>query len=349
MVELASNDDGTGLSPAVYERVFYSIQNPALVIDLEFTIRDANQAAADFLDYDSREQLLGTSVERILANPSILNEVAAQITENQYWTGEAEIMTADERVRTGVGTAVPILVEGEPQMIAGVFTDMTERRRYTRSLKVLNRILRHNIRNDANMLLGTLEQIAMATGDEGIADYVEKAQSKLHDIVGNADTARELELLLLDQGDPSVDTIRLDRVLEDVLEEIDHDQVTATFEYPDELPATKVLGVGSISRIVREVIENAVAHNDAAEPVVRASIEQAETTVCLRVADNGPGIPQERRDLIFGREELSQLHHGDGFSLFFVDQVMDVVGGDVWVEDSELGGAAFVLEFPRPH
>lgn len=71
--------------------------------------------------------------------------------------------------------------------------------------------------------------------------------------------ARELELVLLDQGDPSVGTVRLDHVLADVLEEVDHDHVTATFEHPDELPAATVLAVGSIDRIVREVIENAAA------------------------------------------------------------------------------------------
>lgn len=348
MMGPGSDAAGNELSPAVYERVFYSIQNPALVIDTEFAIRDANEAAAEFLEFESREELLGTAVEDILANPSILEDVAEQISQNRYWMGEAEIVTAKEEVRMGIGTAVPIDVEGEPQMIAGVFTDVTERRRYTRSVKILNRILRHNIRNDATLLLGTLEQIAMTSDDEQVVEYTDKAREILGNVIDNADTARELEVLLFRQGGP-IGTLRLDSVLEQVLADAGQEYPHARFDYSDELPAVKVVAGDAIGRILQAVIDNAVVHNEGSEPRVRISIVQSETSVLLEIADDGPGVPADRRDVIFGREELSQLHHGDGFSLFFVDQVMEVIGGDVWVEDSDLGGTACYLEFPRPH
>lgn len=349
MSNLSPEDAERELSADVYERVFYSIQNPALVIDLNFTIRDANHAAVEFLEYERREDLVGTPVETILANASILENVATQIQQNQYWTGETEIMTANERVRLGLGTAVPIDVEGQQPLIAGVFTDLTERRRYTSSLKVLNRVFRHNIRNDASVIWGTLEQMALAIDDEKLQKSLERAEEKLMGIIDNADTARELELLLHRDTDPSAKTIRLDEVLADKLADAESTYPHARFDYPDELPAVTVVADESINRILTQVIENAVTHNDKETPRVHVSLSQSEKTVLLSIADNGPGVPPEHRDMIFGREEISQIDHGSGFSLFFVDQVMDLYGGDVWIDDSDFGGAVCNLQFPRPH
>ncbi len=348
MADLGSTTAGDELLPEIYEQVFYSIQNPALVIDLEFVIRDANQAAVEFLEFQDRETLLGTAVADILADPSILEEVGEQILSREYWRGEAEIRTATDRIRIGVGTAAPIAVDGDPELIAGVFTDMTQQRRSTNSLKILNRILRHNIRNDATRLLGSLHQIRPEADDEQIASAAAAARETLNDILGYADTARELELLLLGHGESTLRVHDLGGVVESVVADLAGEYDHATLDYPEDVPHIPIIGLDSVTRVVREVVENAIVHTSSASPTVELSVEEGDRTVQLRVADDGPGVPASDRDLIFGREELGQLHHGDGFSLFFVDQVMDVIGGDVWVEDSDLGGAAFVLEFHRP-
>jgi signal transduction histidine kinase len=343
-----SDETGTKPVPEIYEQVFYSIQNPALVIDLEFVIRDANEAAVEFLEFSDRATLIGTPVADILADPSILDAVGDQILNEEYWSGEAEIQTATERIRLGVGTAAPITIDGTPELIAGVFTDVTQQRRYTNSLKILNRILRHNIRNDATRLLGSLHRIRAGAEDAEITAAATAARETLNDIMGYADTARELEMLLMEQGEPSLTVLDLDRLLGTVLADVVFRYETATFRYPEELPDLSVIGLESVGRVVREIVENAVVHNPAEDPTVRLSVEESPRTVQVRVADDGPGVLEGDRDLIFGREEIGQLHHGNGFSLFFVDQVMDVIGGDVWVEESDLGGATFVLEFRRP-
>ncbi len=334
------------LDPEIYEAVFYSIANPALGIDLDFVIRDANPAAAAFLRYEDREALIGTPVPDILVDESILKDVAEQILSDEQWVGECELLTADNRVFYGMGSAVPIERDGKTEVLAGVFTDLTERRRHTRALRILNRVLRHNIRNDINVVLGHIEQVAATAEDEAAQNSVGKARARLSDIIDSADTARDLEHLLNTQENAVVTTLRLDEVLLPVVDR-------AAREFPsaevlvDELEPVHVVANGTVDRVVWEVLENAVEHNTAPTPRVEVWVDVCDDDVVVAVADNGPGVFESRREMIFGREELDQLHHGNGFSLFFVDQVMKTYGGDVWVEANDPCGAVFKLQFTR--
>ena len=334
------------LPPEIYESVFYSIENPALVIDFDFRISDANAAAADFLRYEDREALIGTPVPEILVDDAILEDVAEQVTRGERWVGECELLTDDNRVFYGMGSAVPIVIDGEARAIAGVFTDLTERRRHTRALRILNRVLRHNIRNDINVVLGHVEQLAAQVDDDTARESVSKIRERLGGVIDTADTARDLEHLLNTQERAVVSTIPLGETLRPVIERADR-ELDAYFEYAETVEEIHVVANDTVRRVLWEVLENAVEHNTSPDPVVEVSFDVHDEAVVVSVADNGPGVFESRREMIFGREEIDQVHHGNGFSLFFVDQVMKTYGGDVWVEANDPHGAVFKLQFTR--
>jgi len=335
------------LDPEIYEAVFSSIENPALVIDFDFVIRDANPAAAAFLRYEDREALIGTYVPEILVDESILEDVAEQVLSDEQWVGECELMTADNRVFYGMGSAVPIERDGQTEVLAGVFTDLTERRRHTRALRILNRVLRHNIRNDINVVLGHVEQVAALVEDEAAEASMTKARERLNDIIDSADTARDLEHLLNTQERAVVNTMRLDEPLRSVVGRAAREFADADISLDDDLEPAHVVANATVDRVFWEVLENAVEHNTADSPRVEVTLDVGDDHVVVAVADNGPGVFESRRQMIFGREELDQVHHGNGFSLFFVDQVMKTYGGDVWVETNDPHGAVFKLQFTR--
>jgi PAS domain S-box-containing protein len=335
------------LDPDIYEAVFYSIENPALVIDFEFVIRDANAAAAEFLRYESRESLVGTAVTEILVDDSILEDVAEQVVCDEQWVGECELLTADNRVFYGMGSAVPIEIDGTTAVLAGVFTDLTERRRHTRALRILNRVLRHNIRNDINVVLGHVEQLDALVDDPTASESVVKIRDRLSDIVDSADTARDLEHLLNTQERAVVSTLPLAEAVRPVVDRADREFPDARFDYDPPVGSPHVVANDTVRRVLWEVLENAVEHNTAPDPLVEVSFDVRDDQVVVRVADNGPGVFESRQEMIFGREEIDQVHHGNGFSLFFVDQVMKTYGGDVWVESNDPHGAVFKLQFTR--
>ena len=84
-------------------------------------------------------------------------------------------------------------------------------------------------------------------------------------------------------------------------------------------------------------------------PRLIISSERRDTELLIRLADNGPGIPAAHRERVFKLFHRLQPRatSGTGVGLTIVARIMERHGGRVWVEESEGGGACFVLAFPE--
>lgn len=108
----------------------------------------------------------------------------------------------------------------------------------------------------------------------------------------------------------------------------------------------------AVDDVIRDVlgnlVHNAVEHNDAAHPTVDVSLSVLDDHATFVVADNGPGIPENRRATVFRRrtEDLLSQTEGDGFGLFFVDTKVTQYGGTVRVEDNVPCGTRMVVSLP---
>ncbi|MFB6068355.1 MAG: sensor histidine kinase [Halobacterium sp.] len=121
----------------------------------------------------------------------------------------------------------------------------------------------------------------------------------------------------------------------------------AEFVLDGEIPDVDVSGNELLESVLKNLLNNAVQHNDKDEPVVTLSFDVDEENVVVRVADNGPGIPDERKDSIFGKGEKGLDSPGTGIGLYLVRTVVDEYGGDVWVEDNDPEGAIFNVRLSR--
>lgn len=331
--------------PEFYLNLFYALENPALVIDTGFTICDANQAAVELLRYENREDLIGTEVPSIIVDEGVLAAVGEQILSGNRWQGEVKIRTNDNRIFLGTGTAVPVDHPNRGQMIVGLFSDLTERRQYSRSVKVLNRVLRHNFRNDANVIVGRLEHLRSAI-DGQHHDAIDEIYDILEGFLKTADRARELEALIRERERHELRSIDLSDYLERAVAEARRRYDHVDVDGCEVAEPITVVGDETVSKVFREIIGNAIEHNDSDPPSVRISIVVSEEDAVVSIADDGPGVNPEKADRIFGRGEVDQLQHGSGMGLFFVNQVMTVYGGEVWIEESEAGGTEINLRFP---
>jgi signal transduction histidine kinase len=98
---------------------------------------------------------------------------------------------------------------------------------------------------------------------------------------------------------------------------------------------------------VANVVGNALQATVADQPV-RLSVVRSATNLRIIVDDGGPGVPVEHRQRVF-LEGVTLRGAGSGFGLAFARRVVeDAVHGRIWCEDSDLGGARFVIEIPEP-
>jgi signal transduction histidine kinase len=79
---------------------------------------------------------------------------------------------------------------------------------------------------------------------------------------------------------------------------------------------------------------------------VQISTALDEGTATVAIADNGPGIPDDRKETIFGKGEKGLDSPGTGLGLYLVRTLVEQYGGDIWVEDNDPEGSVFYVELP---
>jgi len=91
--------------------------------------------------------------------------------------------------------------------------------------------------------------------------------------------------------------------------------------------------------LLRNAAMAAINHRD--DPAVQMSIAAgSEGRALIEVADNGPGIPADRREDVFLPFYTTRAD-GHGVGLSFVRQIVTAHGGWIAVSDAALGGALF--------
>ncbi len=102
---------------------------------------------------------------------------------------------------------------------------------------------------------------------------------------------------------------------------------------------------------IAALVDNALAHTPAGGTVRVSTAVAPPGRWRLLVDDSGPGIPLEKRDEVFRRfvrldPSRSKRAGGSGLGLAICRRLVELMGGRVWAEAGELGGARFVVELP---
>jgi signal transduction histidine kinase len=101
------------------------------------------------------------------------------------------------------------------------------------------------------------------------------------------------------------------------------------------IPQMSVQANSMLGSIFRNLLKNAIQHNDKETPKAAVSATDRDDTVVVRIADNGPGIPDSRKDTVFGKGEKGLDSQGTGIGLYLVETLIENYGGDIWIEDRE--------------
>jgi signal transduction histidine kinase len=108
-----------------------------------------------------------------------------------------------------------------------------------------------------------------------------------------------------------------------------------------------VTGNELFASAVRNILNNAVQHNNGEGHVDVSLVQHEEPGVAhLSVAADGPGVPDDRKEEIFGKGEHGLADEGTGIGLYLVHELVDNFSGDIWVEDTDPTGAVFAIEVP---
>ncbi len=185
-------------------------------------------------------------------------------------------------------------------------------------VRLLNRLIRHDIMNDLSVVLGYLELYK----EKGDIRFLEKAEARIRSSINLIKSATE-------EG-----RLRPVNIREVVIREAEGVDADVKVKMPD----TYVLADDLIHSVVRNILVNSVLHCDV-RPEIEVEAERKDGWVEVRFKDNGPGIPDDMKERIF--EE--GFGRGTGLGLYLVKSIVEGYGGKVWVEDNKPKGSVFVL------
>jgi PAS domain S-box-containing protein len=320
------------------------------ITDTDGTITHVNPAFEEITGY-SKEEAIG-STPRLLQSgqqdDDYYERLWETILDGETW--EAEIV--DERSSGefyyAYQTISPLVSDdGEVEEFVALQTDITERRERERQLKTLDRVLRHNLRNELTLIKGHAEMIRSADGPTA-AESADAIVTTAERLLESAEKGREISELLASPSPPeSTDIVAvLTRIVAELRGEYPHAEITAEF------PASaSVEAADRIEEALAELIENAIVHNDSPSPSVHVRVdaerEDDADTVTVSVVDDGPGIPEmERAVLTDVQLEEDDLFHSSGLGLWFVYWTVQRSRGRLGVEENEPEGSRVVVELP---
>ncbi len=333
-----------------HSRVLETVEGMVWALDAEGHFSLVTEPLADLLGYD-RAEMLGEHTELVLSESNVDTGEERIRDLLRHPDRNSEVLEAEYRRKDG--STVPVEIElsvmtdddGDYEGCVGVVTDITQRRRRERYLQVVNRVLRHNLRNDLTVVMGLAEGIADAVDDEALADDARELRAVAAGLVELSEEARRIEGLL-DREDGAAGRIDAVDAVADVLEEARavYPDATLSLSAPDELTAA---ADDRLILAVAQLVENAVEHTDG-PATVAVSLAAEDGRVAVTVADDGPGIPPEEYAVITGDRDISQLTHTSGLGLWLVRWAVDGLGGDVAFDRREGGGSAVTIRVPRP-
>ena len=323
---LFSQTPGTG--PLAKRTVFEEMGEAVVVVDREDVLIDANAAAED---------TFGVSLSRDAGRPaqSVLGfDVAAAAG------GTVTVRTPDGSQRLDVSRSKLTDRRGDAVGTSYLLRDVTDRETREQRLQVLNRVLRHNLRNDLDAIRGFAGVLADDAGDTD--EVATRIRATATELVALGETVERADHLL---SRDSVDSTLVD--VEDLLAAVTAD-VGARHECQIPVTGSQTVSVHTDRTVLRtaltEVVENAVEHSDASCPSTEIRLRETETGVSVAVNDDGPGIPEQERAVLRDGEE-TPLQHGSGVGLWFVSWALARLGGDLSFEDA-VDGSTVVLHVP---
>jgi signal transduction histidine kinase len=311
------------------------LSSPVVVLDAGDRVVKLNDAARYHFDAD--DDTLGQTLPAVTGLPTedlADGNVVALSPSGQRREFLVSTSALTDRGATRVGTTV-------------VFQDITTERHHQQRLEVLNRVLRHNLRNEMTVIQGYAQTIERRAGDnEMLAKMAREIQDAGSDLTSIGEKAHEFERLM--DRDRAPAPIALHERVADIVAPLADDYPDATINTDAELPDSTTLHTdpAMLDTVLHNLIENALQHADSDTPqvTVRATTPD-DNSVAIHVADDGPGIPDaELTPLETGTEDA--LEHGSGIGLWVTQWTIRQLGGGLNF-DTGPDGTAVTVRLPR--
>ncbi len=199
-------------------------------------------------------------------------------------------------------------------------------------LKMLNKIIRHDIANDFIVIKSAIN-IFRRSSDEKMIDEIEKRVNKS---LTTIDSYRKYESFIdLNQD---LEEFEITESLNDIIAEFPNIEFNIHGK-------CKVFADNALDSVFTNLISNSIKHGNSTKIDIKISSEQ---NICkIKFMDNGTGIPDKIKNQIFDEGFFHGQTGNTGIGLHIVKKTIERYEGSIFVEDNEPGGAVFLITLKK--
>ena len=326
-----------GRTNAVLSTLFEALPVGVLAEDTERNVLAANDQLFDLFDISgSPDEAVGADCEALAAQISDLFVDADEFVERIEKRVTERTLTDDEELRLRDGRTFERsyrpteLPTGSGHL--WVYRDTTDRKEREHDLERerdrLNEfasVVSHDLRSPLNVAEGHIELLSEEC-DSTHLSAIERAFGRMDDLVDDLLQLARSGKRIGDKGPVDIGSLS-----EDCWQNV----VTADASMRTATDRIILADWNRFQQLLENLLRNAVEHGGDDVTVTVGDLDDG-----FYVADNGPGIPEEDRERVFGAGH-STAANGTGFGLSIVEQVADGHGWEIDVTDSSGGGARF--------
>jgi signal transduction histidine kinase len=222
--------------------------------------------------------------------------------------------------------------------LANRIRTLVERERKTQALKRQNERLEdfasavsHDLRNPLNVAQGRAQLLQDQYDSEhldAVTDSLDRMEAMIEDM---------LELARGNRQEVELSAVALESLATETWDRVETHGADLIVESDFRFEADEA----RFKRVLENLFRNAVEHGGESVTVTVGANESG-----IYIADDGPGIPPERRDKVFEQGHTTNKD-GTGFGLRFVKDIVEAHGWGVAVVESSDGGAQFNISIPE--
>jgi PAS domain S-box-containing protein len=336
-------EDALRESEQNYRNILENMQDVFYRTDRDGNVVMASPSGATLVGYESEKELIGKPITTFYANPVEREEILRLLKEH------GSVTNLETRLKRRDGTILTVLAnshtyrdaEGNYLGVEGVLRDITDRKRTetalqqaTKKLNLLTAITLNDIRNSLFTLSAYFELETRQTSEEKRSEYHERESAILHQINLWLDIARNYQNLGLNP--PKWHNVNTTLLL--ALSHLDLSGVTRNIEVGN----LEVYADPLLETVFLNLAEN-VLHHAPSATMYTLKYETTSSGITLIFEDNGPGVPDNKKAVIFQRGAGSH----NSLGLFMAHEILEITGITIRETGIFGKGARFEMAIPR--
>lgn len=339
-------DELAGLSSRnKYKKFFEKVPDVGFILNKNGILEEINKSFCKITGLP-KEELIGRDFLNLAKILSVENTAQLENSYQKFKEGEqidpfvVKIKDSESKDRF-IRIETEIITMNRDEKLFGSACDITERIEAEDREDFLHSLLTHDIKNKAQVLRGYLDLLE----DTELSEDQKKLVSKATKAVNNGvNLVRKIDTLIK-ISEVEKEDIRLKPIIDSLVSEVESKALENDMEIELELEDIRVIGDSLLDDMFYNIIINSVIHSKGSK--VKISSEEMDDYLKVIIEDDGKGISDELKEIIFKKNSRKGKHAGTGLGMYIANKIAESLEGDIEVKDSDMGGARFEVTLKK--